>query len=97
MLHGSLTVIKNNAKLFLCKICHSLVYGISLDPDKQGGVGINVNNFYFSGSIPECFKPVRHIWYENRVVDFNDDLPKFKDAPIEQFGSGEIWENEENL
>jgi hypothetical protein len=85
-------IIRNNAKLLLCKSCRGLIYGISLDPDKQAGIGVNANNFHFTGSIPESFKPVRHIWYINRIVDFDDDLPKFKDAPKEQFGSGELWD-----
>lgn len=88
-------VNKNNAKLLLCKTCHGLIYGISLDPDKQAGIGINVNNFNFRKAIPESFKPIRHIWYTNRVVNFSDNLPKFKDAPQEQFGSGEIWNGDD--
>jgi hypothetical protein len=83
-------IIRNNAKLLLCKSCHSLIYGISLDPDKQLGIGINVNNFHFPDSVPKSFKPVRHIWYANRIKSFADDLPKFKDAPKEQFGSGDL-------
>lgn len=83
-------VVRNNSKLLLCKTCHSLIYGISLDPNKQDGIGININNFHFKNVIPESFKPVRHIWYVNRIVNFDDDLPKYKDAPKEQFGSGEL-------
>jgi len=83
-------IIRNNAKLFLCETCHSLIYGISVDPGKQAGIGINANNFHFTGTMPEAFKPVRHIWYVNKIVTFNDNLPKFKDAPKEQFGSGEL-------
>ena len=82
-------LIRQSARLLLCSTCKSLIYGISLDPAKQGGIGINVNNFSFN-NIPESFKPVRHTWYTNRIVNFNDDLPKFKDAPKEQFGSGEL-------
>lgn len=82
--------IRNNAKLLLCGSCHSLVYGISLDPAKQGGIGVNANNIHFGHDVSESFKAVRHIWYENRIVDFDDNLPKFKDAPVEQFGSGEL-------
>lgn len=89
-------IIKNNARLLLCKSCHSLIYGISLDVDKQAGIGINVNNFQFSGAFPESFEPVRHVWYVNRVVDIDDALPKFKDAPKEQFGSGELWSGDES-
>ncbi|VVC75829.1 hypothetical protein AQUSIP_11260 [Aquicella siphonis] len=84
------SLIRGSARLMLCSTCKSLVYGISLDPAKQGGIGINANNFDFHQDIPDSFKPVRHIWYANRIVDFNDNLPKFKDAPKEQFGSGEL-------
>lgn len=83
-------LIRKNAKLCLCSTCKSLIYGISLDPDKQGGIGVNVTNFNFNNDIPDSFKPVRHIWYANHRVNFNDDLPKFKDSPKEQFGSGEL-------
>lgn len=83
-------VIRNSSKLFLCSSCKSLIYGISLDPAKQGGIGVNGNNFNFHENIPDSFKPVRHIWYAERVIHFNDNLPKFKDAPKEQFGSGEL-------
>lgn len=85
-------IVKNNANLLLCKSCHSLIYGISRDVNKQDCVGINVNNFHFKNLIPESFKPVRHIWYDNRIVNFDDNLPKYKDAPKEQFGSGELCE-----
>jgi hypothetical protein len=84
-------VIRNNAKLLLCQSCHSLIYGISLDPSKQAGIGVNANNFHFTKTMPDSFKPVRHIWYANRVINFDDNLPKFKDAPKEQFGSGELF------
>jgi len=84
-------IIRNNAKLLLCKSCHSFIYGISLDPNKQAGIGVNATNFHFVGSMPESFNPVRHIWYGNRIINIDDNLPKFKDAPREQLGSGEIW------
>lgn len=63
---------------------------MSLDPHNQVGIGINANNFHFKNSMPESFNPVRHIWYANRIVNFDDDLPKYKDAPKEQLGSGEL-------
>ncbi|HAT6937411.1 TPA: hypothetical protein JBL19_13900 [Legionella pneumophila] len=86
-------IVKEKAKLFLCSDCNSLVYGIALDPAQQDSIGINVNNFRFDTSIPDSFKPIRHIWYACRIIDFDDDLPKFKDAPKEQFGSGELFES----
>lgn len=83
------SVVRNHSTLWLCGKCKSLIYGISLDPDKQAGIGININDFNFT-TLPDSFKPVRHIWYADRIVEINDDLPKFKDAPKEQFGSGEL-------
>lgn len=90
-LHNLEEISRNNAKLFLCKGCHSLIYGISVDPALQAGIGININNFNFGNSLPESFKPMQHIWYENRIADVNDNLPKYIDAPKEQFGSGRIF------
>lgn len=84
-------IIRNNAKLFCCRGCKSLIYGISLDPKLQAGIGVNAFNFHFEDDAPEVFTPVRHIWYENRIIDFEDDLPKFKDAPKDQGGSGELF------
>jgi hypothetical protein len=90
-------IIRNNAKLLLCKSCHGLIYGISLEKIKQAGLGINANNFDFRNAIPESFKPVRHVWYINRIVDFNDDLPKYKDTPEDQLGSGEFYSESEEI
>jgi hypothetical protein len=83
---------RNTSNLFLCKNCKSLIYGISQDPTKQAGIGININNIKFSNNtLPETFKPDKHIWYQERIKDIHDGLPKYKDAPIEQFGSGELF------
>ena len=84
------SIVRNNSKLLLCSKCKSLIYGISLDKDKQAGIGISIYNFDFPHGIPDAFKSVRHLWYVNRVVNFNDDLPKFKDAPKGQGGTGEL-------
>lgn len=84
-----ISMVRNNARLYLCPKCHSLIYGISEDPAKQAGIGINANNFQLPKELPTSFMPVRHIWYENHIVDMDDDLPKFKDAPKEQGGTGE--------
>lgn len=85
---------RNHSDLLLCSTCKSLIYGISQDPAKQAGIGINVNNFNFDNTLPPSFKPDKHIWYQNRVVDIEDDLPKYMDAPREQFGTGELYKNE---
>jgi hypothetical protein len=83
-------ILRSNACLYLCSKCNTLIYGISEDPEKQAGIGINVNNFQLGNSLPESFKAVRHIWYLEHVVAIDDNLPKFKDAPKEQFGTGEL-------
>ncbi|NNL19532.1 MAG: GFA family protein [Boseongicola sp.] len=36
------------------------------------------------------YNPVMHIFYGERVLDVNDGLPKFSDAPSEAGGSGEM-------
>ena len=35
-----------------------------------------------------AYEPAMHIFYGERVVDFNDRLPKFADVPSEAGGSG---------
>ena len=34
------------------------------------------------------YAPAMHIFYDERVMDFNDSLPKFSDVPAEAGGSG---------
>lgn len=85
-------LIRHNAKLWLCSTCKSLIYGISLDLTKQSGIGVNANSYVFKNNIPDSFKPIKHTWYANRIINFDDNLPKFKDAPREEFGSGELFE-----
>lgn len=85
------TVARNTSNLLLCKHCGSLIYGISQDHDKQAGIGININNIEFpNGVVPKTFNPDKHIWYQARIKDADDDLPKYKNAPVEQFGTGEL-------
>ncbi len=86
------SIVCNTSRLYLCPQCRTLIYGISEDPEKQGGIGVNANNFQFAEGVPASFDPVRHVWYKNRIIDFDDSLPKFKDAPKEQFGTGELFQ-----
>lgn len=84
---------RNTSDLFLCQSCNSLVYGISQDPAKQAGIGVNARNIHFANNkLPLCFLPDKHIWYKNRTIDINDYLPKYKDTPSEQFGTGDLIE-----
>ena len=82
---------KNASVLYCCSHCHSLIYGISQDKEKQGGIGININNLEFLKAMPNTFQPDKHIYYSDRTVDFSDALPKYIDAPKEQFGSGRLY------
>ena len=36
------------------------------------------------------FEPAMHIFYDERVMDLNDGLPKFADAPESHGGSGKM-------
>lgn len=88
-----LTILpRNNSNLMLCQSCNSLLYGISMDEDKQAGIGVNANNFIFSEKeLPASFQPDKHIYYAEKLVEFDDELPKYVDCPVEQFGSGELF------
>ncbi|MHA7840768.1 MAG: GFA family protein [Gammaproteobacteria bacterium] len=91
---GLTSIVKNNARLYSCSQCKSLIYGISEKPELQAAIGINMNNFQFSGEMPAKFKAVRHIWYTRRVIGddaMNDGLPKFEDAPKEQGGTDKLF------
>ena len=47
----------------------------------------------YAAVIPDLeFKPTRHVFYEERVINIKDGLPKFKDLPEEAGGSGEMLE-----
>jgi len=80
----------NNSYLYLCKICKSLIYGISQDKQQKKGIGINMSNFSFNTpNIPDIFKSVRHAYYADRIIDIYDFLPKFVNFPSELGGSGQ--------
>src|SRR5690606_29948037 len=50
--------MSQNAFLYLCKNCHSLIYGISKDPNNQSGIGVNANNFELNTiKPPPAFNP----------------------------------------
>lgn len=87
---------KNNALIYSCGQCHSQIYGISKDPAQQEGIGINLNTINVPKPLPEAFKPIRHVYYANRIVmDIFDTLPKFVDMPVELGGSGKRILNED--
>lgn len=81
----------NHSNLMCCEHCHSLLYGISQDQALQAGIGVNINNIDFVDELlPESFQPDKHIWYSDRIADCEDTLPKYKNSPKEQGGTGEL-------
>lgn len=83
-------VYKQSSILYQCKFCNSQIYGAAQDESKRKTLGINGNNLAIPLPIPAVFKPLRHVYFANRVNhDFDhDDLPKFIDMPTELGGSG---------
>ncbi len=67
--------------------------------NRFGSVGIsrelikNANG----GKLPEELQPTAHIFYNDRVKDVADDLPKFKDIWVEDGGSGVMLDNFGNV
>ena len=41
-------------------------------------------------TLPDEFRPARHIFYADRLYDNNDGIPKFVDMPAEFGGSGKV-------
>lgn len=79
---------RNNALLYLCKTCHTQIYGIAKDPSQREGLGVNANAIQIPDGYQDLFDPIRHVYYAFRKVDLDDDLPKFADMPIELGGTG---------
>jgi len=48
------------------------------------------------GQLPTELEPTVHLYYEMRVKDVFDDLPKFSDFPAEFGGSGVMLDNQGN-
>lgn len=87
------SIMREKSIALICPSCKSYIYGISSDPTKQEGIGVNANNFDFHNGIPDSFKPVRHVYYDFRLQDFPDDLPKLADMMTEHGGSGKLSTN----
>lgn len=81
----------NHANLYQCDTCHSLIYGISQDPNQQEGIGINLNTIQLPSKTPKAFEVKRHVFYANRTVSIDDNTPKFTDMPKELKGSGKLY------
>lgn len=82
--HGDVTVSEKNdeSRRTSCSKCGGNV--LTTKP----GLGWKVVYPLTLAGSDFSYKPAMHIFYENRVVDFNDHLPKFSDVPAEAGGSG---------
>ena len=82
--HGNVTVSEKNdaSQRTCCSKC-----GGNVLTTKPGLGWKVVYPLTLSGS-EFSYEPAMHIFYGERVVDFNDSLPKFSDVPVEAGGSG---------
>ena len=78
---------------------HAYKCGSCFSPVYQRPVEIPVVNVYITcfkenncKTPSNPYKPTFHVNYENRVVDFPDDLPKFLNFPAEFGGDGKMFE-----
>jgi hypothetical protein len=55
-----------------CAQCHSPVYAM------LGKAKVVVPLSLFSPPHPEAWRPTQHIYYDRRVLDMNDELPKYR-------------------
>lgn len=42
--------------------------------------------------VPDKYEPTAHVFYQERVCDIDDQLPKFLDLPESFGGSNKLWE-----
>jgi len=75
---------------FSCKVCSTLVY----NSNRFGTIGTSALLFADkkSGKVPVEFKPTAQTFYDERVIDLPDTLPKYLDVPTELGGSGKLFD-----
>ena len=64
-----------------CKTCGGHVYTEHPDHD--------IVDIYAAVIPEQAFEPLSHVFYQEAIISIKDGLPKFKDLPIEDGGSGE--------
>lgn len=65
-------------RILPCKVsCHCCGTPIADEGRRMWLAFPTLFNFAPGGSIPEAFKPTCHIFYRQRVIDIDDDLPKW--------------------
>lgn len=68
-----------------CTQCGSNVMNAHYDEGMIDIFAPNIEGF--------SFQPTMHVHYQERLVDFPDELPKFADLPKDFGGTGELVEN----
>jgi len=84
-----ITTVGTTVTRSFCSQCGCIV--------NQGPVGgsfraVSPVTFHLPGKLPEELLPKVHLNYENRHLDWNDDLPKFK-----MFGNSPRMDNQGNI
>jgi len=86
---------ENHIEKYSCPSCGEAVY----NTNRFGSHGFSRDLIKrcYGGELPDELQPTMHIFYEDRVKDVEDDLPKFKDVPVEYGGSGVMLDNQGNV
>jgi hypothetical protein len=79
-----------NFNVKACDDCKTMLY----HEDKQG---MNIlsgaeyrRNYNVKDILPSHVRPQMHCWYQERVMDISDNLPKFADVPETEGGTGKM-------
>jgi hypothetical protein len=72
-----------------CPECTVKVYHTN-NGDMDILAGMEYRRSYGLKDLPDHVKPAMHCYYKDRLMDINDDLPKFADFPTAFGGSGKM-------
>jgi hypothetical protein len=78
-----------NMTVKACDDCKTMLYH-----QDKGGLdilsGAEYRRNYNVKVLPNGVRPRMHCWYQERVMDISDDLPKFADVPENVGGTGRM-------
>ena len=77
---------------YCCPTCSDVIYAIN-HLYNLTAIRHDVIAKSYGGELPPELLPTLHFYYEDRVKDMKDNLPKFKDFPTEGGGSGAMMDN----
>jgi hypothetical protein len=76
-------ITSKNVLRYRCAHCHSPVAAVMAGRTAALPLGI----FDFPGGAPDSWRPQHHMYYDSRVLDAHDDLPKYAGST-----RGPLWE-----